>query len=241
MTEEIIYHCLIVDDEPIAIRVIRNHLSAFRNLHIVGECRNAMEAFDLLSRNRVDLIFLDIQMPQVSGLDFLCNLDHPPKIIFITAYRDYAIEAFDLDVIDYLLKPVSLPRFSKAVSRFFQRMNSFSVETVLPSVHTTLPEYFFLKADKKIHKLLISDLFYFESMGDYVVAHTQTGKIITKYRISQMEELLPPSLFLRVHRGYIVSIAKIKSILPGQIEIGSRNIPIGRHYKEAIEKLVKTR
>ncbi len=239
-TEANTYHCLIVDDEPIAIRVIRNHLSAFKNLHIVGECRTAMEAFDLLSRNRIDLILLDIQMPQVSGLDFLRNLDHPPKIIFVTAYREYAIEAFDLDVIDYLLKPVSLPRFSKAISRFFERMNPTSESVVMPN-STHSPESIFLKADKKIHKLRIEDILYVESMGDYVVAHTTDGKIVTKYRISQMEEILPSALFLRIHRSYIVSIAHIKSILPGQLEIGKTQLPIGRLYKDVLEKLVKTR
>lgn len=117
------YSCLIVDDEPIAIRVIKNHLENFSNMEVKGECSNAIEAMEFLSQNKVDLAFLDIQMPQITGVEFLKNLASPPKIIFVTAYRDYAIEAFDLDVVDYLLKPVSLARFTKAISRFYQRMN----------------------------------------------------------------------------------------------------------------------
>ena len=237
--DELIYNCLIVDDEPIAVRVIKNHLSEFKNLRLAGECNNAVEAIQVLSKTKIDLIFLDIQMPQITGLELLKTLNHPPKVILVTAYRDYAIEAFDLDVVDYLLKPVSLLRFSKALSRFFQRMNEAAEPP--PGLATkNIPEHLFLKADKKFHKVLLTEILFVESLGDYVAVHCESGKIVSKQRISQLEEVLPPERFIRVHRGFIVSIAKIKAVIPGQLEIGSKKIPIGRNYKSSVEKLVKT-
>lgn len=235
-----IYSCLIVDDEPIAIRVIKNHLANFSNIEVKGECNNAIEAMEFLSQTSVDLVFLDIQMPQITGVEFLKNLSSPPKIIFVTAYRDYAIEAFDLEVVDYLLKPVSLIRFTKAISRFYNRMNE-TVESPKLTTPEKLQNYIFLKAEKKLHKLMFDEIVCAESMGDYLVVHTETGKIVTKLRISQIEETLPADQFIRVHRGFIVSVPKIKSILPGLLEVGSLKIPIGRNYKSSVEKLVKTK
>lgn len=233
------YSCLIVDDEPIAIRVIKNHLENFSNIEVKGECNNAIEAMEFLSKTPVDLAFLDIQMPQITGVEFLQNLSNPPKIIFVTAYRDYAIEAFDLEVVDYLLKPVSLVRFTKAISRFYNRMREQTESTKLTTPEK-IQNYIFLKAEKKLHKLMFDEIVCAESMGDYLIVHTETGKIVCKQRISQIEELLPADLFIRVHRGFIVSIPKIKSILPGQLEVGIMKIPIGRNYKASVEKLVKT-
>lgn len=234
-----VYSCLIVDDEPIAIRVIKNHLANFSNIEVKGECNNAIEAMEFLSQTPVDLAFLDIQMPQITGIEFLRNLSSPPKIIFVTAYRDYAIDAFDLEVIDYLLKPVSLVRFTKAISRFYNRMHEQPEAIHLPAKEKT-QDYIFLKAEKKLHKVMFDEIICTESMGDYLIVHTETGKIVTKQRISQIEEALPADQFVRVHRGFIVSIPKIKTILPGLLEVGSKKIPVGRNYKSSVEKLVKT-
>lgn len=231
------YNCLIVDDEPIAIRVIKKHLAEFNNLSLVGECSNAIEAIELLAKTRVDLIFLDIQMPQITGIDFLKSLNKAPKIIFITAYRDYAIDAFDLDVVDYLLKPVSLVRFTKAINRFYQRMNESSANIGQAVLND--PEYIFLKSDKKLHKVLFSDILFIESYGDYLHFYTTGGKITVKERISHMEEQLPRQQFLRVHRGYIISLSKISAILPGLIEINEHKIPIGRSYKELVDQIIR--
>lgn len=232
---EITYNCLIVDDEPIAIRVIKNHLSEFKNLTLVGECSNAIEAIELLSQFKVDLIFLDIQMPQITGVEFLKSLNQAPKVIFTTAYRDYAIDAFELDVVDYLLKPISLVRFSMAINRFYQRMHE-TTTLQMPSGEKN-PDYIFLKADKKFHKVLLSDILYIESFGDYLIVHCENNRLTVKERISQLEEQLPKELFRRVHRGFIVSLAKITALLPGLIEIGRYKVPVGRSYKEVIENL----
>ncbi|WP_299580697.1 LytR/AlgR family response regulator transcription factor [uncultured Sunxiuqinia sp.] len=236
--DELTYNCLIVDDEPIAIRVIKNHLQEFKNLKLVGECNHAIEAIEVLSKHRVDLLFLDIQMPQITGVELLKNLNHPPKVIFTTAYRDYAIEAFELDVVDYLLKPISLLRFTKAINRFYQRMNETSPAEVPPTDSAHKPDHLFLKADKKLHKVLFEELIYLESFGDYVIAHTEKGKITTKERISHLEEQLPQDRFLRVHRGFIIATTKISAIQPGLVELGKFKIPVGRSYKSALEKLI---
>ncbi len=237
--DQLSYNCLIIDDEPIAIRVIRNHLANFKNLKLSGECSNAIEAMELLSQTRVDLIFMDIQMPQITGIEFLRTLSIPPKVIFITAYRDYAIDAFDLDVIDYLLKPVSLIRFSKAVNRFYKAMNATDNLQSSSATCSNNTDHIFVKTEKKLQKIVLHDILYIESLGDYLIIHTNTGKITIKERISHFQELLPSSLFIRIHRGYIVSVSKITAILPGQIEVGQYKIPVGRNYKQDVDKQIK--
>lgn len=232
------YSCLIVDDEPIAIRVVKNHLQNFVNIEIAGECANAIEAIEFLGQNQVDLMFLDIQMPQLSGIELIRSLQHPPGIIITTAYRDFAVDAFDLDVVDYLLKPFSLARFAKAIAKFYQQTNETSLNSV--SVNSTLkPNYIFLKADKKIYKIDIDDLIYIESLSDYVIVHTKDDHITTKERISKLLEMLPSNQFIRIHRSYIVSIRYIDAILAGTIEIGKQKLPIGRNYKKQVESFLK--
>jgi len=232
------YSCLIVDDEPIAIRVVKNHLQNFVNIDIAGECANATEAIEFLGQHQIDLMFLDIQMPQLSGIELIRSLQHPPGIIITTAYRDFAVDAFDLDVVDYLLKPFSLSRFAKAIAKFYQQKNEASLNSV--SVNSTLkPNYIFLKADKKIYKIEIDDLLYIESLSDYVIVHTKTDHITTKDRISKLLEMLPSNQFIRIHRSYIVSIRYIDAILAGTIEIGKQKLPIGRNYKKQVESFLK--
>lgn len=228
------YSCLIVDDEPIAIRVVRNHLQNFPNIEIAGECSNAIEALDFLMQKPVDLMFLDIQMPQITGLELIRNLQHPPLVIFTTAYRDFAVEAFDLDVVDYLLKPFSLARFAKSIGKFVQQMSEKNNGFHHPETNPT-PEYILIKADKKIYKIDLNDLVYLESMGDYVNVYTPTEKITTKERISNLNEKLPANQFLRIHRSYVVSIRRIDAILTGCIEIANKKLPVGRNYKEQVE------
>ncbi len=181
------YKCLIVDDEPIAIRVIKNHLAEFHNLEVAGECSNAIEAIELLSNEKVDLIFLDIQMPQITGIEFLKSLDYPPKVIFTTAYRDYALDAFDLDVVDYLLKPISLLRFTKAINRFYKRMGG-GKPSANPNFTQEQADHLFLKVDKKLHKVEYADILFVESYGDYLIVHTSQDKYTIKERISHFEK-----------------------------------------------------
>jgi DNA-binding LytR/AlgR family response regulator len=229
------YKCIIVDDEPIAIRVIKNHLLAFIEFEVVAECGNALEAIPILSNENIDLMFCDIQMPQLTGVDFVRSLAHPPKVIFTTAYRDYAVDAFELQVVDYLLKPISFERFTRAINNFLKQSNK-QVET--KRINNT-SEYIFLKADKKHLKVNLSDILYFESLGDYVIAHTTDDKIVSKERIGFLAKNLPEHRFMQIHRGFVVSIDKIESVGPGFIEIDKKKLPVGRNYKQQVSKLIK--
>lgn len=234
------YKCLIIDDEPIAIRVIKTHLSAFSDFEVVAECSNALEAMPNLSKRNIDLLFCDIQMPQITGVDFVRSLANPPKIIFTTAYRDYAIEAFDLNVVDYLLKPISFERFTKAINNFLESESIKNNATPLQEIpEQKNREFIFLKADKKHYKVNLNDILYFESLGDYVIAFTTNKKIVTKERIGKLLENLSKEQFLQIHRGYLVSIAKIESVGPGYIEIDKKKLPVGRNFKPEVSRLIQ--
>ena len=229
------YRCLIIDDEPIAIRVIKKHLSAFYNFEIIAECSNAIEAMPVLSKEKIDLIFCDIQMPQITGVDFVRSLSHPPKVIFTTAYRDYAVDAFELQVVDYLLKPISFERFTKAINNFLGQQNSLN--EIESSTNESL-DYIFLKADKKHYKINLSEIFYFESLGDYVITFTADKKIVSKEKISHLANTLPSNKFIQIHRSYIISLDKIQTIGPGFVELKNKKLPVGRNYKSKLNELL---
>ena len=229
------YRCIIIDDEPIAIRVIRNHLSVFSDFEIVAECSNALEAMPVLQKENIDLLFCDIQMPQITVVEFIRSLLHPPKVIFTTAYRYDSIDALELNVVDYLLKPISFERFTKAINHFLELQNATSAST---SEVQEIRDFIFLKADKKHHKINLTDILYFESLGDYVIVYTNDQKIVTKERISHLSDLLPAKRFMQIHRGYIVSIDKIESIGAGFVEIKDKKLPVGRNYKPDVQKLL---
>lgn len=224
--------CIVVDDEPIARRIIINHLSHFPGIDIIAECCNAIEVIEIINNKHIDLIFLDIQMPGITGIDFIKATPNSPRVIFTTAYRDYAITAFDLNVVDYLLKPISLDRFAKAINKFLNLHK-------LTETSVNENEYILLKADRKQYKVLLKDIRYFESMGDYVIVYIKDKKITVKERLSNLETSLPQSNFTRIHRGYIVSINNIDAIGSGFVEIVGQSLPVGRNYKENIEKLYK--
>lgn len=234
------FKCVIIDDEPIAIRVIKKHLSAFSNFVVVGEYSNALEAMPILLKENIDIIFCDIQMPQITGVDFVRSLSHPPKVIFTTAYRDYAIEAFELNVIDYLLKPISFERFTKAISNFLELASlEKKSDKIEEQEKENQREFIFLKADKKHHKINLCDILYFESLGDYVIAYTTEKKIVTKERIRYLPEILPENDFIQIHRSYVISIAKIDSVGPGFVEINKKKLPVGRNYKPQLSRLLQ--
>lgn len=226
---------MIIDDEPIAIRVIKKHLSVFTDFEIVAECSNALEALPILSKRNIDLLFCDIQMPQITGVEFIRSLSHAPKVIFTTAYRDYAIDAFELNVVDYLLKPISFERFTKAINKFLELHNT--VQNQANSEEQKL-DYIFLKADKKHYKINLCDILYFESLGDYVIVFTVNKKIVTKERIGNLANELPKNTFLQIHRSYIVAVSKIESVGPGFIEINKKKLPVGRSYKPELSRLL---
>ncbi len=232
------FRCIIIDDEPIAIRVIKNHLAAFTDFEIIAECPNALEAMPILTKEKIDLLFCDIQMPQITGVEFVRSLAHPPNVIFTTAYRDYAVDAFELQVIDYLLKPISFERFTKAINNFLEKeANQTSISNV--DTEETSHDFIFLKADKKHHKINLSDILYFESLGDYVIAFTTNKKIVTKEKISNLSNNLSSKLFLQIHRSYIVSISKIEAVGPGFVEINKKKLPVGRNYKPLLNNLMQ--
>jgi len=223
--------CIIVDDEPLAIEAIQMHIQKFDSLKLVATCEDAIRAFDVLRNSSVDLMFLDIQMPEMTGLEFLKSLKNPPKVIFTTAYRDYAIQAFDLDVVDYLLKPISFDRFMQAINKYFESIpkNIFVPNT--QSGHTKSADHFFVKADKKNVKIKFNDVLYIESIKDYVKIVCKTKTIITKIMIGDLTEQLPENLFIRIHRSFIVYIPNIEAFSSISVEVPGREIPIGRNYK----------
>ena len=229
--------CLLIDDEPPALKVLANYISNINGLEIAWQCKNAIEALDVLHQKTVDLIFLDIKMPKILGTEFLKNLSHPPKVIFVTAYRDYAVEGYELDAVDYLVKPVSFERFIKAISKVNRLMGRESIAT---TDQKAIQEAFvYLKVDRDMKKVLLNEIVYIESWKDYVKLFLSNGKnLLVKQSISAMENLLSEHKFLRVHRSYMVSLNKISGYNGIAVQLETKEIPIGRLYKQmVIERL----
>lgn len=237
-TKEVKTKCLIIDDEPLAIALIEAHVSKIPNLEVIATCNNALEGFEVLKSEPVDLIFLDIQMPLLTGIDFLKSLTNPPKVIFVTAYREYAIESYELDVVDYLLKPVSFDRFFKAINKYFASVErNYNLETVHPIIDQQ-SDFIFVNVNKKNYKVLFSEIVYAESLKDYIQIHTKEKTIVTKDKISEFEQKLPKN-FLRIHRSYIVNIDKITAYTAHDVEVGTLEIPIGVSYKKEVHKTLR--
>jgi DNA-binding LytR/AlgR family response regulator len=227
---------ILVDDEPLAQEIVETHIGKFPNLNLVAKCSNAVEALNALKENDIDLMFLDIQMPQISGIDFLKTLPNPPKVILTTAFSEYAMDGYDLNVLDYLLKPISFDRFAKAVNKAIsQEPKTAEAE---PSHSRESADYIFVKADKKLIKIHFNDIFYIEGLKDYVILHTPTGRVVTLQTMKSLETKLPQDLFMRVHRSYIVNLNNITIIEGNTIQIGKKIIPIGKNYKDALLEMV---
>ncbi len=227
--------CIIVDDEPLAIEILESYVAKVEQLQLVSTFRNAVSAFTFLQQHSVDLIFLDIQMPKLSGIDFLKTLKNPPKVIFTTAFRDYALQGFELEILDYLLKPIPFDRFLKAVAKVLHQPTATSSVTK-PDV---VPDnYVYFKVDKKMIKTKMADVLYIESIKDYVKVRTGEREIVTQQKISYLEESLPREQFLRIHRSFIVNLEKIDAYSATDVEIGKHSIPIGRNYKNDVMKIL---
>lgn len=222
------YKYLIVDDEPLARKLIASHASKIEALEPIGECGSALEASNILRNKPADLIFLDIQMPELDGLKFLSTLKHPPFIIITTAFRDYAPEAFEFDVVDYLMKPISFERFLKGVNRFFDRKASASSNVVSP---TEADAYIYLRADRKMHKVRLTEILYVESLDDYVKVYLKNKMLITRENITTLEQKLPADTFVRIHRSFLVSAKAVVTIASDGVEIGGKILPFGRAFK----------
>lgn len=228
--------CIIVDDEPLAIEILESYVARMDNLELAGTFRNAISAFTFLQQNQVDLIFLDIQMPKLSGIDFLKSLKHPPQVIFTTAFRDYAIEGFELEVADYLLKPIPFERFLKAVAKVLPaRDKEFEAKA---SAAPAADSFIYFKVDKKMVKTRMSDVLYIESIKDYVKVKTIDKEIITQQKISYLEESLPKNQFLRVHRSFIVNVDRIDAYSATDVDLGKHQVPIGRNYKNDVMRIL---
>jgi DNA-binding LytR/AlgR family response regulator len=226
--------CLLIDDEPPALKILASYISNINGLEIVAQCKNAIEALDVLHQKTVDVIFLDIKMPKMLGTEFLKNLSNPPKVIFVTAYRDYAVDGYELDAVDYLLKPVSFERFFKAITKLNRMIGKETVTTTADYVPN--PEAFvYLKVDKDMKKIFVNDIVYIESWKDYVKLFLANNKnLLVKQSISAMENLLSEHKFLRIHRSYMVSLNKISGYNGVSIQLETTEIPIGRLYKQAV-------
>ena len=229
-------NCIIIDDEPLARKGLVEYISDVDFLHLAGEFDNPLKATSTLSDQTIHLIFLDIQMPKLSGIEFLKSLSHPPLVIFTTAYPQYAIEGFDLNVLDYLLKPISFDRFLKAAMKAKDAVTS---KQTIPA-STSQEDYIFIKSDNKLVKIFYNDILFVEALQNYVTIYTSDKKYITYLTFKSVEESLPADQFIKVHKSYIVAAAKIESIEGNQIKIGSHYIPISRSSKEEVmEKLLK--
>lgn len=225
--------CMIVDDEPMAREIISSFVGKIHNLELVATCKNVSEAFSVLQKESIQLIFLDINMPEISGLSLAKSIQHKSQVIFTTAYREYAIEGFDLQAVDYLLKPISFDRFLKAVQKYFDL--HVSKEIIKQEIVSEAKETFiFVRSDRKMVKVRFKEINYIESLSDYVKIFTDKETIITRETISNIESKLPSNEFLRTHRSYIVSIPKIDSFTNEFLELDKKAIPISRSYKENV-------
>ncbi|KFF16828.1 LytR/AlgR family response regulator transcription factor [Chryseobacterium sp. JM1] len=224
------YNCIIVEDEPIAAEILENFVSRDEEFHLVAKCSDAVYAGSLLNRHEIDLMFLDLHLPVVKGFDFLKKLKNPPLVIVTTAYHQYAVEGYELDIVDYLMKPIPYDRFIKAVEKFKYLMNA--EEALLEAADR---EHIFISSGKKQIKIILHDIFFIESLREYIHIHTKTGTITVKMPISRIEESLDPKMFIRIHKSYIISRSKIEVRSASMIQVNGKKLPIGRTYKPSIE------
>ncbi|GAA4418264.1 LytTR family DNA-binding domain-containing protein [Nibrella viscosa] len=233
--------CLLVDDEPPALDVIESYIDMIEGLEVVAKCHNAVQAFSVLQETPVDLMFLDIKMPKLLGTDFLRSLRQPPSVIFTTAYRDYALDGFELDAVDYLLKPIAFDRFLRAVAKVM-RIEPATTGPQPPVQELPAPEkgaFLYFRADRKMIKVFTRDIQYIESLKDYIKIITGNAKpLLVKQTISSVEAMLPERDFLRIHRSFIVAVDKINAFTPSHIDIAGQELPIGRLYQKDVERML---
>lgn len=224
--------CIVVDDEPLARQLIESYIQRVEGLTLVKSCSNAVEAFATIQQRPVDLVFLDIQMPQITGIDLLKTLKQRPRVIITTAYREHAVDAYDLDVTDYLLKPILFDRFLRSISKIYQLKQPQEVQSEETTRTQSYEEaYMYLKEDREMVKVFLKDILYIESLRDYVRVKTPAKQIVTYQKISYLEQKLPESKFIRVHRSFIVATDKVSSFSNNSVKINTFEIPIGRNYK----------
>ena len=231
--------CLVVDDEELARTLLENYIARVPGLEPIAFCANPLEAMNILRKETVDLLFLDIQMPELTGIEFLRTLQQKPVVVFTTAYADYALEGYSLDVTDYLLKPFSFERFLQAVNKAGAALQA-KMAAPAPQSGSQLPEkdYLLIKADHKVHRIKYGDIIYIQSMREYVAFHTDNGRILSLNSLKQLEEELPPERFIRVHKSYMVAIGRINTMEGNLLHVGKEKIPVGANYRDALVKRV---
>lgn len=229
------YTCIIIEDEPLAQNVLKKYIGDHPSLELVAVCTEAMEAQTIFNKQTIDLVFLDINLPKLSGVNFIKTLLHPPLVIFTTAYPEYAVEGFELNAIDYLLKPFSFERFLKAVNKAIDKLNNSS------NGPNEQDPFIFLKADKKIHKVDLETIQYIEAIGDYMKVVTESDQLIINETMKKMQEDLPASLFIRVHKSFIISRNKIRFIEGNYVQIADKSIPIGATYRNEVLSSIEKR
>ena len=227
--------CIIIEDERLAQDVIKNHLERAGGFNLLGTYRNAPEAKEVLDKGEVDLIFLDIQLPGMTGLNFLRSLVNPPLVIFITSYPEYALESYEFNVIDYLLKPVSFERFSKTVNKI---IDGKIFKTPANEIKPFYREHIFIRSNGKFFRVSFSDIIYIEGMKDYLKIHTIEYDIITHQTMGEIENIIPSSQFIRIHKSYIVAAARIRAVFGNSVDMEKALLPIGLNYKERIMSFI---
>ena len=234
-------NCLIVEDEPLARNLLVDYVKKVPSLHLVDACANAMDAMEVLRKNKVELLFLDIQMPEITGITFLKILQKKPLVIFTTAYSQYAVEGYELDVVDYLLKPITLERFLRSVEKAIQRLQVAAPQAVSGPVQRAeaKPDFVFVKDGTKMVKVLLDDILYVEGMKDYVTLHTKEKKITTLQRMKILEEQLPSDKFIRIHHSFIIAHRAIDLVHKNEVQIGQASIPISDSYKKAFREFIE--
>ena len=227
--------CIIVDDEPVARDILKRHLSKIDNIEIIASCKIAIEAFTVINNEQIDLIFLDIKMPEISGLSFAKSINKNARIIFTTAYRDYAVDGFDLQAVDYLLKPVSFERLLQSIQKYANE-NSPVRATKAEEVLVEQQDFIFVRSDRKMIRIDFAEILYIESLSDYIKIYLIDKMVVTREAISSIEARLPRKDFIRVHRSFIISKAHIISFTNEFVEVGNEEIPISRSYKQEVLK-----
>ena len=225
-------NCIIVDDEPIARDILKNYIEQVPYLTLVGECEDAFEAMQVLNKQDVDLVILDINMPRLTGLDMLRSLKKYPAIIITSAYPEYALEGFELSVTDYLLKPFSFPRFVQATEKVVTR----SSHPLSPAIQEETEDFLMVKSDKKLTKVFFNEIFYVEAYGNYLFIYRDQDRIMSKQTLTQLEEQLPERQFVRIHKSFIVSLKSIKFLEGNEVSIGSKKLPVGKVYRDNLMK-----
>ncbi len=227
-------NCLVIDDEPIARKGLIEHIKQIDFLFAAGECKSAIEATAFLMQHKVDLLYLDIQMPTMTGIDFLKSNHQLPPVIFTTAYSEYAIEGYELDILDYLLKPISFNRFYKSA---LKAKEFIALKSIVKPAEKN--EYFFIKSNQKIEKIFIKDVLYIEGMANYIIIHTSQQKYIAYLTFKGIEEQLPANVFIRIHRSYLIAIDAIRSINTEEVVLQNTALPISKNYREQVMELVQ--